>query len=369
MIVSGNKSLVDSKFKNQKDIQNIYDKTRLAEPLITSDLVSLGDKINADFAGLKYSVKTASSIEDKIERTRADYKEAPDFLVPSDEKMFSNFTDVIRYTEIVQHDDIINKTKDTINELENKGYTLEKIKNYYMNPFPSTGYKGIHLNFISPYGQTFELQVHSNESFAAKQEGHELYEKIRSVSTNVENKEQLRKEIKQIHSSIPNPPEYRTLKNFRLSSEQIMECKNNCKKLNVRFQSKEANGINCLSYQILNEDKLLYSGIENHHSDGSVYLLKSNHLTNEASYASLTSTGNLAAQEKINLFKDININEAYNIAMNIEKQSNEWMKNFQSKENEIVKDNDTPLSDFIKSVDLASKEKEISISINDEMDR
>ena len=41
----------------------------------------------------------------------------------------------------------------------------------------------MHLNFISPYGQEIELQVHSKSSFDAKQEGHTLYERIRKMST------------------------------------------------------------------------------------------------------------------------------------------------------------------------------------------
>lgn len=37
--------------------------------------------------------------------------------------------------------------------MEKQGYALSGVKNYFSHPYPDTGYKGMHLNFISPYGQ------------------------------------------------------------------------------------------------------------------------------------------------------------------------------------------------------------------------
>lgn len=46
---------------------------------------------------------------------------------------------------------------------------------------------------ITPGGQKFEFQVHSKESFEAKQEGHKLYEIIRSEKISDEDKAEAKK--------------------------------------------------------------------------------------------------------------------------------------------------------------------------------
>ena len=163
---SGTMAMVNHTFTSEQLNDKLfyeYNKIRVIEPLITSAINNVADNLETEFSGLEYSVKTAPSVEDKL--LRAEKRDTSGRFSPKRE--LANFKDMIRYTEICNHRDIASVTKDTIEFMKEQGYTLSGTKNYYTHPFGATGYKGIHLNFISPYGQEIELQVHSKESFDA----------------------------------------------------------------------------------------------------------------------------------------------------------------------------------------------------------
>ena len=244
--MNGIKSAVDSEFKKYPQLKEKYDLIRFSEPLITNDIQEMAERFNTKLFGLEYCVKSASSIEDKIERKK-EYcgKTHKNFNL---EKQLNQTKDLIRYTQICEHDDICNVTKDTIKFLEDKGYILSEFKNYYKNPYEATGYMGIHLGFISNTGQLIEIQVHSEKSFEAKQRGHELYEKIRSVSTPVSVKDKLKEQILEIHSSVGKPKDYEklTLENLGRSRMNADEIENIC--------ALRRDSITTTSYNVKQED-------------------------------------------------------------------------------------------------------------------
>jgi len=177
-ILSGTIAAIDNT-PIPKDVEEYYLKARFAEKLVTRDLLDItGDDAQVDlgFAGLEYSVKTPRSFAEKIERVMSKNPEI------SRKECVQDLRDTLRYTRLCKAEDIANETDKMISRLKEKGYTFCTLNNYYMHPYIPTNYRGIHLNFISPQGNLIELQIHSPESFKAKQEGHELYEKIRSVS-------------------------------------------------------------------------------------------------------------------------------------------------------------------------------------------
>ena len=67
--ITGNKAIVDQNF-NKYELKRYYDEKRIIEPLITADLQNMSEKLGTGFTGLIYSVKTASSIEDKLDRAQ-----------------------------------------------------------------------------------------------------------------------------------------------------------------------------------------------------------------------------------------------------------------------------------------------------------
>ncbi len=261
---SAGKSFANKTFIKYPDITMQYDKIRFLEPLITNDLCELSDSLGTHWSGLEYAVKTATSIEDKIERVKNNpkTKDAP----PED--ILKQMGDIIRYTQICPHRDIFSVAKDTIDSLTDKGYTLESVKNYYISPYRSTGYKGLHLNFISPEGQSFELQVHSEESFAAKQEGHKLYEEMRAVATPLAKKKELEPIIRKIHGEVENPKDYESLPDYKADKDVIEKAKN------VELSYKYGKQKDFINYSISNGEKVLISGAEITNEDKSVLSIR-----------------------------------------------------------------------------------------------
>ncbi|MBO4847151.1 MAG: hypothetical protein J5525_12775 [Lachnospiraceae bacterium] len=258
-------ALFDNQLSKYPQFQFDYNAIRLSEPLITNDLLSISDSLGTSWSGLEYAVKTASSVDDKLERESNRNKD-------EDVNISNNVKDTIRYTQICKHDDIAGVAKDTIEKLQEKGYFLKNINNYYSRPFPNTGYKGLHLNFISPSGQAFELQVHSNESFQAKQEGHELYEKMRAISTPITEKQALAPRINQIHSAVPNPPDINEIKHFDAKKKDIERFMETTKPVSLYYSDEREQG--CV-YRIKdNEGNDLISGFEMRQKDGSILVGK-----------------------------------------------------------------------------------------------
>ena len=225
---SGIRGLLNHHLSND-DLNDIYNQIRMLEPLITQDLLTMSKELGIDFQGLEFTAKTAISIEDKLQRLE---KQSIDYDA---EAKLLEMKDIIRYTEICKHEDIANITRETIDRMKDKGYVLSGIANYYNSQYPDTEYKGMHLNFISPYGQEIEVQVHSPESFAAKQEGHSLYEKMRAVATLERDKEDLKKEITRIHGTIQNPPGIETLPTKYENPDKMQIIKERREKVDIEF--------------------------------------------------------------------------------------------------------------------------------------
>ncbi len=261
---SATKAFADHTMKLAKEVQDDYDKIRLMEPLITEDLLQVANDQGNTLDGLVYSVKTASSVDDKISRMTASKPHV------TSEKALKNLPDIVRYTQICKHDDIIKTAQDTKQKLEEKGYKLSVVRNYYLNPYPGTGYQGLHMNFISPQGVTFELQVHSEESFAVKQKGHEMYEVFRAVSTPIEKKEEIKPKIQELHGSVAKPSGYEQMPTFMLSPDEIRQFMASIPP--IEHDMKREDG--CLQYRITQDGKELISGCEIESTDHSMTVFR-----------------------------------------------------------------------------------------------
>lgn len=320
MIVSAQKSLTQNEFKVLPQLQEMYDKARLIEPLITDDLCELSDTLHTTWQGLEYAVKTPNSIEDKVERTVKNTGAQP-------ETVFSNMRDVIRYTQICEPRDIPQTTKDTISFLESKGYKLAQITNYYKNPFPQTGYKGMHLNFISPYGQMMELQIHSEHSFAIKQEGHDLYEQMRAISTPIEIKEKLAPQIKALHSQVHNPIGIMDINNYRMTDKEINEHINSLTPTCVDIVKQQRDNINVLVYNISQNDKNIFSGSEIRFSDSSLTINRQ-YNGNQLCQMNLTEKGVLTNKIEREGELSINAKKLMGEAIKTEANAKMWMAEY-----------------------------------------
>lgn len=277
---SGTMAMIDHTLKSDefKGLSEDYNKIRVLEPLITSDVKNITKDLKTSLAGLEFSVKTASSVEDKLLRKNAYLnlsKSNKDKTITfSLQNMLFQFKDIIRYTEICNHEDITQITKRTIDSMEKQGYVLSGIKNRFSTPLADTGYKGMHLNFISPYGQEIELQVHSKESFDAKQNGHVLYEQVRKTSILKKDAILLNQKMHDLYASIKKPPGIDEIQNYRMSDwkkEQLLEQgrKNTSVVYENEYTELGAEAI-CFSVYYKNNKIPILEGYENQYPDNSV---------------------------------------------------------------------------------------------------
>ncbi|MBR1697391.1 MAG: hypothetical protein IJ712_04090 [Anaerovibrio sp.] len=185
---------------------------RANEPRITMDMLDIANRLGTSMEGLEYSVKTASSIKSKIDRKTNKALEAGE-TPKQDFEYISETGDLLRYTEVVNHDEMADKVRDTVALLEEKGYTLDEIDNKYLNK--DGRYKAVHLNATSPSGQAFEIQVHSQETLAASRATHKMYEEWRAPETSKERKAELYTSIKRTYDSLPLPKGIEQLENYK----------------------------------------------------------------------------------------------------------------------------------------------------------
>ncbi|ORU00014.1 hypothetical protein D081_1593 [Anaerovibrio sp. JC8] len=213
VVVSGSASENDNILEGcQLRAQVAYNMARANEPRITMDMLDIANRLGTTMEGLEYSVKTASSVKSKIDRKTNKALEAGE-TPKQDFEYVSETGDLLRYTEVVNHNEMAGKVRATVSLLEEKGYTLDEIDNKYLNK--DGRYKAVHINATSPSGQPFEIQVHSQETLAASRTTHEMYEEWRKPETSAERKAELFSAIKSTYDSLPEPKDIGSLANYK----------------------------------------------------------------------------------------------------------------------------------------------------------
>ena len=156
-----------------EDVQKAYDIIRYTEPLITRDVLRIVDRAGAECAALYYAVKTGSSLSNKLAL------ENPPGEVISENSVYK-LKDIVRYTVLANNKNFTDVAKHVMSSFSKAGYELFQVKNKFVEPIQATGYRGLHLNFISPYGVKIEVQCHTPDTFRTKMMVHDLYKETQN---------------------------------------------------------------------------------------------------------------------------------------------------------------------------------------------
>jgi len=120
--------------------------------------------------------------------------------------------DAIRYTFIFSVEGYSEGLWDAQDKVESAGYELEVRR----NSWSSEEYKGINSRWFDPSsGRLFEIQFHTRESWDAKQQTHDAYEKITDPRTPPAEVKSLREYQRQISQAITIPPAARDIPEYR----------------------------------------------------------------------------------------------------------------------------------------------------------
>jgi len=156
---------------------------RQHEPALTSALQELARSHGARLYGLNHRLKTAPSLERKIQTAllHGKAKAARGVII----------SDALRYTYLIEDEPAGHyeeAAQAILGELEGMGHKIRLVKNYW--PRGDT-YAGLNCNLAFPDGFRWELQFHTIGSLAAVQEGHDLYDVLRLPTTALPKKRSL----------------------------------------------------------------------------------------------------------------------------------------------------------------------------------
>lgn len=161
------------------------------EPRVTGHIRAVAFSRRGKPKGLEYRIKSQDSLARKLRDKAAENPLgtlAPGKAVQQEADQVS---DTLRYTIILEPDATYGHLFAEISETMKKfKYTPDLRKNYWER---STTYKGINLTFKTPDSPPlgFEVQLHTEGSFATKQRNHEEYEEERELDTSEERKKVL----------------------------------------------------------------------------------------------------------------------------------------------------------------------------------
>ncbi len=147
--------------------------------------------------GLNFRLKEADRFKEKLAKMILD---RPDRSVGA---LADSIHDGIRYTMTFETATYKQRVQEVCRRLSEAGCQRVILK----NSWGSDQYKGINSRWRDPAsGQFFELQFHTPESWAAKQQTHDMYQRLEDPRTSAIERKELRDWQRKISSRIPIPP-------------------------------------------------------------------------------------------------------------------------------------------------------------------
>ena len=170
---------------------------------ITSDIESLTD-VNTRTINLDKNIKSLSSLQEKIAK-RVKVEKINQEIINQEvstkslvENSISDITDVLRYTLVVDEKNYTDIVLDKLLELTKKGYQVDWVGNSWGDHY----YQGLNMTLISPNGQYFELQFHTEDSLMVKEElNHVYYEQSRDTTLS-EDARKIAQEIQRLNQEL-----------------------------------------------------------------------------------------------------------------------------------------------------------------------
>jgi HK97 family phage portal protein len=189
--------------------ESVYNAAASKEPEITRDIVSATDEAGGQMYGLDFRLKQPTSMAGKIASDSKDDNISYD-------KAGANINDAIRYTAVIDADNFTQGYNDIKSNLESKGYTEVRCKNFYeMYENGTSCQKAIQCVYTDKSGQPFELQFHTPQSQGAKELNHPLYEEARAKTTSPERAKALDAQMRGYGAVVKNPDGVMNIKSHK----------------------------------------------------------------------------------------------------------------------------------------------------------
>jgi hypothetical protein len=144
----------------------------------------------------RFALKSPDRFKEKLAKLIMDEPDKPP------EQHCSEIHDGIRYTFILDFEVYSSAVLRARDQLKEAGYELMVLKNTWSSP----EYKGINTRWLDPGRDVlFEVQFHTAESWAGKQQTHDVYEKVNDRMTPTAERERLRGYQREIADRLQAP--------------------------------------------------------------------------------------------------------------------------------------------------------------------
>ena len=179
-----------------EEIRPAYERACAAEPKITKDMEDVTAGTNGGhLEGLEHRLKDGDSYVRKVNKV-SDTKG----IMPED--VANNMHDINRYTQVSDGDHLVENANNTLASLKEKGYSIDDVNSTWSD---DSAYKGINCKLTSPEGQPCELQFHTPESLATKEQTHGLYEAQRELSDGSPERDAYEDKMREISAPLTPP--------------------------------------------------------------------------------------------------------------------------------------------------------------------
>ena len=193
-----------------KDINKVsikvYDTARNKVDKISKDVIDAAKKSGSKMYGLENKLKTKDSISRKIDKNAKEERK-------SISQSANDIKDAIRFTTISSEKDFVSNYEKMKQELENKGYTETRCKNYFdLFNKGKVKHKSVQCNYSTKDGYEFEIQFHTQASQDAKTKKIPIYEERRTIGISDKRAKELEKQMEDLANSVPDPYDIQRIK-------------------------------------------------------------------------------------------------------------------------------------------------------------
>lgn len=178
------------------------------EPDMTRSVMQAAGEAGGECAYLDSRVKSPESLARKIREDRATMAARGEKI--SAGEIAEGLKDVVRYTVVRNdHSQTTETIVSTVTSLQRQGWVILQIKDFYRDGAP---YKGVHVIGRAPSGRVSEIQVHSAQSLAIKNQAHTSYEVYRDSSRSLRDRQAAKTECSRAFSNVSAPPGLNSVK-------------------------------------------------------------------------------------------------------------------------------------------------------------
>jgi len=181
---------------DNKMADRVLDRARQTEQKLTDSMTAIEAEIpDASLVGLTHRLRNEDRFKEKLAQ---DLQAMPG---RSSDDVANDIPDMLRYTYQTEVGGYTDSYYEMCRKIESYGNELVLSRNFW----DDSQYRGINTRWETPQGQLFEVQLHTADSFAAKQLTHSAYERIRTNATAAE-REELWAYQELVSLTIPVPP-------------------------------------------------------------------------------------------------------------------------------------------------------------------